>query len=135
MENFADAAGRHWLDAQLLERETRYQNADQLYGIAAECALKAALITATSNRDENSGLRKDYKTHIDVLWDRIGPSAFPRHLPSLQPLLKMENPFSDWGVEQRYWENGTVDPATLDKHKSMTRRLVFAAGIIGTRNI
>ncbi|QKM57695.1 hypothetical protein [Burkholderia glumae] len=134
MENFADAAGRHWADAALLEREIRYDNADQLYGIAAECAIKAALVTAVTNCDA-AGLKKAYKTHINELWDRIAPNAIPRHMANLQPLLKIQNPYSDWSVDQRYNANGAVDAATVERHRAMTRRLVSAVGVVGARGI
>ncbi|NJM10773.1 MAG: hypothetical protein HC889_01610 [Synechococcaceae cyanobacterium SM1_2_3] len=43
-EDYSSAAFRHWEDAQLLAGENRVENADQLYGLAAECAIKKALI-------------------------------------------------------------------------------------------
>jgi hypothetical protein len=43
-ENYSSAAFRHWQDAQLLAGENRVENADQLYGLAAECAIKTALL-------------------------------------------------------------------------------------------
>lgn len=50
--NFREAAVRHFQDAELLCRVKRYANADQLYGLSAECALKSimhALGMAVSN--------------------------------------------------------------------------------------
>ena len=41
--NFVDAHHRHWEDAQLLFRNHRWANADQLYGLCAECGLKAVM--------------------------------------------------------------------------------------------
>ncbi|HDR9249898.1 hypothetical protein [Burkholderia vietnamiensis] len=132
MENYADAAGRHWGDGLLLERESRLENADQLYGIAAECAIKAALITSAGNCASN-GLAKAYKAHIDELWDRIAANALPRHLAALPPLLKMDNPYSDWRIDQRYAGNGIVTADALERHKTMAKRLVSAVGVVGTR--
>ena len=42
-EAYDVAATRHFRDGQLLESEDRLSNADQLFGFAAECAIKAAL--------------------------------------------------------------------------------------------
>lgn len=39
--DFADAHRRHWGDAELLFRSRRLGNADHLYGLSAECGLKA----------------------------------------------------------------------------------------------
>lgn len=43
VQKFYEAALRHFVDAQLLEREECYDNAVYLYGNAAECALKALM--------------------------------------------------------------------------------------------
>ena len=43
-EAYADAAVRHWSDAEFFKEDQRLPNADQLYGFAAECALKVALL-------------------------------------------------------------------------------------------
>ncbi len=43
VQKFYEAALRHFVDAQILEREECYDNAVYLYGNAAECALKAML--------------------------------------------------------------------------------------------
>ena len=40
-ENYTEAALRHWRDAELLKEQNRVENADHLFGVAAECALKA----------------------------------------------------------------------------------------------
>jgi len=40
-EDFLDAHERHWEDAELLFGNRRWANADHLYGLAAECGLKA----------------------------------------------------------------------------------------------
>ena len=39
-ENYMDAALRHWRDAELLKTQNVVENADSLYGIAAEVAVK-----------------------------------------------------------------------------------------------
>lgn len=43
VQKFYEAALRHFVDAQILEREECYDNAVYLYGNAAECALKALM--------------------------------------------------------------------------------------------
>ncbi|MFM0700735.1 hypothetical protein [Paraburkholderia sediminicola] len=133
MENFADAAGRHWVDGLVLESEARTENADQLFGIAAECAIKAALMMSATHITAGT-LSKTYRTHIDELWDRISANALPKHLRSLPPLLRMENPYTDWSIEQRYGDSGVVSAEALERHKSMAKRLISAVGIVGHRS-
>lgn len=83
-ENYTEAAERHQHDAKLLDKYGRLDNADQLYGFAAECALKAALVQLGRFRDDQ------HKVHINDLWDKMqatsfqlerrgapGPGAFP----------------------------------------------------------
>ena len=41
--DFRDAHLRHWQDAELLFEHQRWANADQLYGLSAECGLKAVM--------------------------------------------------------------------------------------------
>ena len=43
LADFHDAHLRHWQDAELLFRHDRWANADQLYGLSAECGLKAVM--------------------------------------------------------------------------------------------
>ena len=43
--NFRDAAERHWADAGYLLEDDRIANADHLFGLSAECALKALMLS------------------------------------------------------------------------------------------
>lgn len=42
--DFFNAHQRHWKDAELLYKEKRWANADHLYGLSAECGLKAVMV-------------------------------------------------------------------------------------------
>ena len=69
-ENFSNAAKRHWKDGQLLHEQKRLDNADQLYGFAAECALKYALDSLGYFRPEA------HRKHINELWNKMQATAF-----------------------------------------------------------
>lgn len=99
-ENYAHAALRHWGDALLLDREKRLENADQLYGLAAECAIKTVLhmLPAFSN---GSCLLDEYKHHINVLWNKAGHQSIEKVSRTLSALLRARNPFYDWHVDRR----------------------------------
>lgn len=62
-EDYKHAAVRHWRDGELLVTDARLENADQFYGVTAECAIKVALVTlpAFSNK---GALLNDYRLHI-----------------------------------------------------------------------
>lgn len=131
-ENYAHAALRHWRDAQLLDQEKRLENADQLYGLAAECAIKKVLLTLSAF--SNSGCLLDaYKHHIDVLWDKARHQSMEKVAPMLPALLRKPNPFSDWQVDQRYLPDGSTSMEKLEVHKEWAKRLLGAVGLNGAR--
>lgn len=131
-EDFSSAAFRHWRDAELLDKENRVENADQLYGFAAECAIKKALIElpAFSNNGE---LNQYYKEHINNLWEKVKLQSLQKRYPALLTILKDTNHFSDWRVEQRYCKDGVASVETMKKHQKMAKRLLGAVGLPGER--
>ena len=109
--DYVDAHRQHWTDAELLLRESRWLNADQLYGISAECGLKA-LMPALS-------MRVQWK-HVDVIWPlfalfaanaqgRVG-ARFAAHLPS-------GTPFSNWSIHNRYAHSKYFGQAGILPHR------------------
>ncbi len=67
--DFDAAHCRHWDDAEFLFDNERTPNADHLYGVSAECGLKAvmgALGMEVDARGDPSS--KDHKLHVDKLW-------------------------------------------------------------------
>ncbi len=131
-ENYSSAAFRHWDDAQLLEKEKRVENADQLYGLAAECAIKKALVELSSFAKAGM-LNESYKRHINELLDKVNLQSLQKRYPGLHACLKADNPFSDWHVNQRYVAGGVISLEKMQKHRDMTRRLLGAVGLTGQR--
>lgn len=125
MQNFEHAAMRHWRDAEQLFATKRLDNADQLFGLSAECALKVALCRSSATIDHVSGLRE----HIDVLWDRARVHLKGRNNAGLASLLKSANPFHEWSIAQRYFVTGHVLQETIDRHRRSTGRLLGASGV------
>lgn len=125
MQNYEQAAARHWRDAEELLAIRRLDNADQLFGLAAECALKVALVRSDTTIDHDSGLRE----HINVLWGRARVHMKGRNNAPLASLLKSSNPFHEWTVAQRYFVTGHVQQATIDRHRRSTVRLLGATGV------
>ncbi|WP_292038229.1 hypothetical protein [Massilia sp. UBA6681] len=131
MANYSSAAARHWSDAELLLENTRFDNADHLYGIAAECAVKTAIVTGHRVNDEQ--LPKKYWEHIDALWDLVPVQQLSRNYPGMVAIMKLANPFSDWRISNRYAVTGSVTTDAVEAHRSITRRLLTATQILGTR--
>jgi hypothetical protein len=133
-EDYKQAALRHWTDACLLEeRHKRLENADQLLGMAAECAIKVALVTLPAF-STGGLLSDDYRLHLPVLWNRVQHSSLQKQFPKLYALLRDTDPFSDWDVIQRYAPNGLVAPDRIDKHRTGAKRVLGALGILGSRS-
>jgi len=132
MENYTDAALRHWKDAELLEKENRVENADHHYGFAAECAIKKVLAVHPSFQKQGE-LYPFYKKHINVLWGRIHLQSNHKFVSSLFAVLQTSNQFFDWDVDQRYGANGAVSPKAMKMHKIAAGRLLVATGLNGVR--
>jgi hypothetical protein len=133
-ENYADAAVRHWTDAELLAKEKRMENADQLYGLSAECALKSALVLLPGF-SSNAILHDSYRKHVNELWNRINlqNGNVQKRYPGLVKLLDKDNPFEHWSIDQRYCADGAVSGQTLEEHRNAARRLLGAVGLNGVR--
>src|SRR6266705_1571116 len=101
-EAYTEAAARHWTDSDLLKRTGRTANADHLVGLAAECALKSAMILLPAFLDTNGRLRSNHYQHINELWERLPFHHIQGRFPGLAAILRVSNPFSDFSIEQRY---------------------------------
>ncbi len=122
--DFLDAHERHWEDAQLLERNGRLPNADQLYGVSAECGLKRLMIYFGMKLvpDSLTGIDKpadkNDKVHANKIWSQY-QSHLSGALASRYTLPKL-NPFSDWNVDQRYAHRNNFDSTRLANHRTGT---------------
>jgi hypothetical protein len=132
MENYADAAVRHWRDAELLKRENRMENADQLYGLSAECAIKS-MVSGLKNFTGSGAWEANHFKHINVLWNGVNLSCVQKAFPTLSTLLSQNSPFDDWDVAQRYCSDGHVSAQALNEHRNAVRRILGATGLVGTR--
>lgn len=122
-EDYTQSAKRHWADGGRLAADDRIDNADQLFGFAAECALKHALVQHGEFRGD------EHRTHINVLWHRMRSTRLYRQFPSLASLLAGPPCFDGWRVDQRYQATGSVSRETLEKHQQCARRLLGAVGL------
>lgn len=131
-EVFDHAAVRHWHDACLLESEERLPNSDQLFGIAAECAIKFAL-AQMPNCVQAGRLAKHYREHVDVLWDQIPLQNLQKRFPGLVAVAKANKPFADWSTDQRYEPDASISPAAVQSHREATKRLLGSLSLLGRR--
>ena len=131
--DFLDSHHRHWHDAELLFREERWANADQLYGLAAECGLKRLMIEFGMPHDSSGPSERKDKVHVNRLWRRFedyrsGHSVGPAFS------LPQGEPFEDWSIEQRYAATDEISEGQVQAHRTaceMTRALVKMATMQG----
>ena len=116
--DFKDAHDRHWEDAGSLFRDSRWANADHLYGLAAECGLKALMrcfgMGFDTVRDRPS--QTDDRVHADKAWTRY-ESYRSGHPSGVRYCLPSVNPFSNWSADQRYWHRNGFTKCQTEEHR------------------
>jgi hypothetical protein len=107
--DFLAASKRHYEDAEQLTNSGRIPNAGQLFGFAAECGLKALLVSHGLNTDPNTGdiiepRPHKYKTHVDMLINHIDAFSARRNFIKYLAMMPSLPTFSDWRAEHRYFD-------------------------------
>lgn len=118
--DFKNAYERHQQDADSLFDRRRYANADHLYGLAAECALKAVMVGLDPNLVDKNGdfLNQTDKKHIDKLWGHFRLFLQGRNASSLLIHISSSNsPFNKWTVNSRYAHQKTFNKGNVLSHK------------------
>lgn len=117
-ENYQEAAYRMFEDAETLTKNGRLGTPDHLYGLAAECALKAVLVAVgVMSIPMTQQQRVIYKVHADQIWCEYSTAISGRTALSVNPT----NPFSGWNVSHRYESDATFDSARLRVHRDGAR--------------
>lgn len=117
--DFLDAHERHWDDAERLFVAGRFANADHLYGMAAECAMKQLMLAfgmpfdATRDRPAS---RQD-RVHADGAWARF-ESYRSGHVQGAGYVLPANNAFGNWDVSDRYAHQSNFDQARAQGHQA-----------------
>lgn len=110
-EDFSDAAGRIWRDASILFGGGRLATADHLFGVCAECALKAIMVTLSGH----AKLPKRYWVHMPKIWDEFiaysPQTGMHPYAVRLSP-----NPFQSWDVGDRYGAANRFAKSRVSSH-------------------
>lgn len=115
--NFLQAHERHLNDANFLYEDSRYANAGQLYGLAAECGLKELMIKFGMPLNNGSPQQNADRVHVDRVWQRY-QSYQNSAANGVNFSLTIVNPFTGWGIHQRYWQNSCFNQATVEGYKN-----------------
>ena len=128
-DDYADAHVRHWRDAERLFACPALANADHLYGLSAECGLKAVLVS------EGQPVDPTYRLHVDKLWPTFVSFAQGRTGAAYLSMLPDGTPFRDWHVSQRYAHQRHFGEARVEPHRGAARavRAMFQSATQGGR--
>jgi len=123
MDDFSDAALRHYNDAHLLAGTNRFDNASHLLGIAAECALKA--------RMKLEGLNSAHVHLPDIVRSyRVAMKGRQRAaLNEAADLVDGADSFSTWDIADRYRTTGHVTEVIWEQRRRKTGVLFAALGM------
>jgi len=127
--NYQKAARRHYDDAELLYNNSRWANADQLYGIAVECVFKTIMVGLGAPVDPATGDLTKPKKHLQHnkpdkdLWPEFISFANGRNGAKYAGLLPSSNPFHNWAIEQRYSDGNVFDEAWVEPHRTATKKV------------
>lgn len=105
-----------------MRQRQRIDNADQLFGLAAECAVKHALINKGIPAPAPRGIDDPYVRHIDRLKQDAHLHLSGCGAVQLAALLKDPTYFSAWRIEHRYEADGIVDEPRCECHAEQARK-------------
>ena len=142
--DFKNAAFRHYRDGELLYQNQRWANADQLYGLSAECILKSIIVALDPNsvdiikgdftntkhkkHFDNENSSKDLRNYFSI--------NFSGRLAQRNANFPTNNGFNNWDIFQRYVQDQCIDEQRTENHRVATQTLqelfdnLFSANII-----
>ena len=132
--DFRDAAERHSEDAGHLLGDARSANADHLFGLSAECALKAVMLSlGMTLRPDGAPEDRQHRVHINQLWNEFVTFAHDRSGAHYAARMAgVLNPFDDWDVNQRYQHRSSITRELAEKHQqaAMTAKQVLETAVL-----
>jgi len=133
--DFKNAAERHYRDGELLYQHSRWANADQLFGLCAECVLKRIIVGLNPGDIDNSTgdfSNRKHKKHLEHgvadpqgnskdLWAYFSVNFSGRLAQHYA--LPGSNPFSNWQIAQRYAHDNDISQQQADNHQLAAKQL------------
>ena len=114
--NYADAAKRHWDDAQSLHQNGRWPNADHLYGFSAECALKAVMVALGMQLNPQGVPPRQYQKHVNQLIRHFRTFVQGNGGAHYAGMLSGDSMFSGWSIHQRYFHSREITESQAQQH-------------------
>jgi hypothetical protein len=134
---YTAAARRHFQDGGRLLNGGRLANAGQLFGLAAECGVKAILVACGAPVDAEGSVGKPagasgkgFREHMPELHQAA--IAFGNLLPDgrfttrYMAMMPSLSAFNDWAVDQRYWGDAACPAASIPGWHSAADEVLHA---------
>ena len=122
--DFTDAHRRHREDAELLFARDRWANAGHLYGLSAECGLKAVMLSLGMNVDASgTPSEQRHRRHMPELWPVFEDFTRRRDGGAYLALLSDGESFADWSIDHRYANRRHFQRSNVTPHRDAARRV------------
>ncbi len=123
--DFKDANSRHWVDAEMLFLNSRWANADHLYGISVECGLKAVMAKLGMQLDASGSPKKfKYRRHVNKLWPEFQSFAQGRVGSWYVTNLPKGVPFANWTEHDRYAHQQGITESETVAHRDAANKVL-----------
>jgi hypothetical protein len=123
------ASARRNLEAADSLPEARFHVAGYLYGLAAECAVKAMLEELGIRPLARTARREDpYYQHFPILLTAALDVASGRRSGTLNRVLLRRGFMAGWSTEIRYAAAGQITPAMVGRWQEQAKQAVASIG-------
>lgn len=117
MENYTQSGRRLHRDADFLFDQQRHGTACHLYGLAAECSIKAFIQT-------QPGDRQAPHKHLPDLIDDARRLLGGRTRAHLLNVISAPGFMAGWSIGNRYWSDACFTAAQCAKYRADSRKVL-----------
>jgi len=135
-EDHPEAAGKHLMDARVLESATRYDGAAYLTGYVVECCLKTIVLFSNRNKPTWRGSRGHDLMFLnsEVLKFAIQTAGAARYMPGTTSSHSLYDKTSGWKVSLRYRASGSISQADAASWLDEASRVYKSTIVLMRRN-
>jgi hypothetical protein len=127
--NMSAAARRHLMAAEELAAGRRRDVAGYLYGIAAECAIKAMMVDAGLRPSPDPSRRHDpFFAHFPELRTMLRDALKGRRGTPLISYIQNDAFMNNWSTRMRYSDGKDILPRWIDAWAEQARQAVASIG-------
>jgi hypothetical protein len=123
------AAYRNFEAAEHLVGSARFDVAGYLYGIAAECAVKA-MLGEVGIRPLSAGLKRDdpYFAHFPELKTQVRDNLSGRRSSPLTKFMNDSKFMAHWAIAMRYSPGHDIKPEWVQAWRDQARQVIASIG-------